>query len=130
MKRLRQFEKELADLHRDVGAAPAQEAWEPQAIGARDDAACQNARVISMPAPAYPQRARSSHVEGVVEVRFTINEDGSVGSVEALRGPTSLAEAAVEAVKTWQFVPKRCSGKNVRSVERARFPFKLRDATR
>ena len=48
------------------------------------------------------------------DVRFTINEDGSVGDIEVVKssGVTALDEALVEKISTWRFTPATDSNGN------------------
>ena len=43
----------------------------------------------------------------IADVRFTINEDGSVGDIEVVKssGVSALDEALVEKISTWRFNP-------------------------
>ena len=48
------------------------------------------------------------------DVRFTINEDGSVGDIEVVKssGVSALDEALVEKISTWRFNPATDSNGN------------------
>jgi protein TonB len=59
-------------------------------------------------APQYPARARRRGITGMVDVRFIINADGSIGSLEVVdaeRGEI-FAASALEAVRQWRFEPR------------------------
>jgi TonB family protein len=58
-------------------------------------------------APEYPAQAKRDHVEGMVVVNVTVEQDGTVSSVEVVSGPAALTKAAVEAVKQWRFSEPR-----------------------
>jgi TonB family protein len=60
--------------------------------------------------PMYPSTAKARGIHGEVEVLFTVRKDGSVGSVRAMSGNPILANAAVEAVKTWRYEPYKADG--------------------
>ncbi len=64
-------------------------------------------------APAYPNLARSARVEGVVIVEAVIDAHGRVESVRVLRSIPLLDQAAVAAVRQWQFTPTRLNGEAV-----------------
>jgi protein TonB len=71
------------------------------------------------PAPEYPLRARREGQEGVVGVRFSVNEDGRVLAVEtAAASPWALLnEAALRTVRErWRFRagPPRCYQVSIR----------------
>jgi TonB family protein len=53
--------------------------------------------------PEYPPDALRDRVEGSVKVKVTIAPDGSVADAAALSGPQSLRQAAIAAVRRWQF---------------------------
>lgn len=59
--------------------------------------------------PAYPEAARRLGVEGVTQLRFEVLASGKVGRmlIERSSGNDALDQAAIEAVKTWQFDPAR-----------------------
>lgn len=64
------------------------------------------------PAPVYPERARILRQEGVVYIYVAIAQDGSVKDLSL--GKTSgfplLDEAALKAVRKWQFQPAQRGG--------------------
>jgi TonB family protein len=64
-------------------------------------------RILERPTlPQYTPEARAQRIQGVVILRATIDLAGQVRDVEVLKGmPLGLGEAAVEAVRTWTFVP-------------------------
>jgi bla regulator protein blaR1 len=53
--------------------------------------------------PVYPPEAKAAHIQGVVVLRVTLNEDGGVSDIEAESGPPVLVKAAIDAVRQWQF---------------------------
>jgi protein TonB len=59
--------------------------------------------------PRYPEAARREGVEGVVTLRFEVQANGKVGTVQVQQsaGREDLDQAAVEAVRTWLFQPAR-----------------------
>jgi periplasmic protein TonB len=56
-------------------------------------------------APVYPALALAARKEGTVIVEAVIGEDGRVRDVRVLRSIPLLDEAAIEAVRQWQFTP-------------------------
>lgn len=56
-------------------------------------------------APTYPPLARQMHIIGIIRVVATIGPNGAVVSAESTSGNKLLANAAIEAVKQWKFVP-------------------------
>jgi protein TonB len=60
------------------------------------------------PAPEYPREAQLAHQQGVVVIRFTVDEEGSVVEADATTPcPFPLLnQAALRAVReTWRFPP-------------------------
>lgn len=68
-----------------------------------------NAAYLNNPAPHYPAVSRRLGEQGLVLLRVQVTEDGTAGSVELQTGSGSsrLDQAALEAVKKWQFVPAK-----------------------
>jgi periplasmic protein TonB len=60
--------------------------------------------------PIYPPDAIAARIQGVVIVEATINSSGSVTDARVLRSLPLLDQAAVDAVKQWQFTPTRLNG--------------------
>jgi TonB family protein len=56
----------------------------------------------SAPMPFYPPLARQARIEGNVQLKVTINQNGET-SVEGLSGPALLRDATVQYVKEWKF---------------------------
>jgi protein TonB len=55
--------------------------------------------------PSYPPIAQSARVQGIVIVEATIGADGLVKDAKVLRSIPLLDEAALAAVRQWQFTP-------------------------
>jgi TonB family protein len=60
--------------------------------------------------PVYPAIAQTSRVEGVVILELTVAEDGTVRDVRVLRSIPLLDQAAVDAVRQWEFTPTLLNG--------------------
>ena len=60
--------------------------------------------------PIYPPIAQSARVQGVVIVEATIGPDGRVKDAKVLRSIPLLDQAALDAVKQWQFTPTLLNG--------------------
>jgi protein TonB len=98
-----------------VSSTPVHEtagAFEPAALLMRND-------------PIYPESARENRVAGKVELRFRVSADGRTYDVKPLNGPAALAQAAVEAVKSWRYWPARLYGAPVDSAMTAEIEFVL-----
>ena len=60
--------------------------------------------------PVYPPIAQSARVQGVVIIEATIGADGRVKDAKVLRSIPLLDQAALDAVKQWQFTPTLLNG--------------------
>jgi TonB family protein len=60
--------------------------------------------------PIYPEDARAARISGVVIIEATIDTDGHVGEAKILRTIPLLDEAALAAVRQWEFTPTLLSG--------------------
>jgi TonB family protein len=60
--------------------------------------------------PVYPAIAQSARVQGVVVIETTIGPDGHVAEARVLRSIPLLDDAALAAVKQWEFTPTLLNG--------------------
>lgn len=60
--------------------------------------------------PVYPQLAILSRIEGVVIIEATIGPDGKLMDARVLRGHQMLDQAALVAVRQWEFTPTLLNG--------------------
>lgn len=67
---------------------------------------------LNNPAPNYPAISRRMTEEGRVLLRVLVSADGSAETVqlEKTSGFNRLDQAAIEAVKKWQFIPAKKAG--------------------
>ena len=63
--------------------------------------------------PWYPDEAKFDHIQGTVELRVIVGEDGRVHALHILKGHPKLAAAAYDAVRQWQFKPYVENGKTL-----------------
>jgi protein TonB len=75
--------------------------------------------------PVYPDAARSGRVQGVVIIEATIGATGKVIDARVLRSVPMLDQAALDAVKQWEFTPTLLNGKPVPVVMTVTVNFKL-----
>lgn len=87
-------------------------------------------RLLAKIEPVYPEEARQTGAEGTVGVRIEIKENGHPGDINVVRssGRASFDAAAVEAIRSWRFVPAQEveSGRAVRSYTTVSIVFRLR----
>ncbi len=63
--------------------------------------------------PTYPEIARSAKVKGSVECEILVGADGKVADARVVRSIPLLDQAALDAVRQWQFRPGTIDGKPV-----------------
>ena len=79
------------------------------------------------PVPIYPSEAQLRGWQGVVEMRFTINTDGTVQKLEIIRssGYSILDASAYNAGRNWRFEPATRGGQAVEAILRVPVRFRL-----
>jgi protein TonB len=60
--------------------------------------------------PIYPPIAQSARVQGIVMLQATIGPDGRVADAQVLRSIPLLDQAAIDAVRQWEFAPTIVDG--------------------
>jgi TonB family protein len=73
----------------------------------------QESKLIHRVEPIYPEQALKARVSGTVILLITVNEAGFVSDVQVTSGHPMLNEAAITAVKQWQYSPTRLNGEPV-----------------
>lgn len=75
-------------------------------------------RAVRTPPPDYPEALGCEGIGGRVDLRITITPQGGVGTVALQRssGQPLLDEAAIAAVRTWEFTPATRGGRPVQST--------------
>jgi protein TonB len=63
--------------------------------------------------PIYPAIAQSSRVSGTVIVAATIGPDGKVDDAKVVRSIPLLDQAALDAVRQWEYTPTLLHGEAV-----------------
>jgi protein TonB len=76
--------------------------------------------------PEYPAIAQSARVQGVVIVEVIIDRDGRVGYARILRSIPLLDQAALDAVRQWEFTPTLMNGSPVPVIMTATVNFSLK----
>lgn len=86
-------------------------AWAPGAV--RVGGAIMAPKKVKDVPPLYPPIAESARVQGVVILETLIGTDGHVQDARVLRSVPLLDQAAVDAVKEWEFTPTLLNGQPV-----------------
>ena len=73
--------------------------------------------------PVYPKAAKKLRVEGIVVVRFTIDEQGVPIQVVLVSGHELLREETLRAAKNWRFEPVKFEGHPVQATFEVSFSF-------
>ena len=60
--------------------------------------------------PVYPPVAQSARVQGIVIIETLIDCDGRVADARVLHGQPLLNDAALEAVRQWEYTPTLLNG--------------------
>jgi TonB family protein len=63
--------------------------------------------------PVYPATAKSARVGGIVTIEATIDTDGKVSEARVVKSIPLLDQAALDAVKQWEYRPSTRDGKPV-----------------
>jgi TonB family protein len=75
--------------------------------------------------PEYPQEALQQQIQGAVELDVRIGRDGTVQEIDLLSGERALANAAIAAVKQWEFRPRMVKGQSVEMQTKVTLNFRL-----
>ena len=76
--------------------------------------------------PVYPQIAQRARVEGVVIIEATIDRRGKVSETRLLRSIPLLDQAALDAVRQWEYDPTLLNGVAVPVIVTVTVTFTLR----
>lgn len=60
--------------------------------------------------PVYPAIAQQARVQGVVTIEATIGPDGKVAEARVIRSVPLLDQAALDAVRQWEYTPTLLNG--------------------
>jgi protein TonB len=63
--------------------------------------------------PVYPPEAKAAGIEGVVIAEIVVNGTGQVSEAKIIRSIPLLDDAALAAVRTWQYEPTMLNGSPV-----------------
>jgi len=76
-------------------------------------------------APTYPPIAQSARVQGDVIIEATIGADGRVQEARVLRSVPLLDQAALDAVRAWEYKPTELNGRPVPVIMTVTVRFRL-----
>jgi serine/threonine-protein kinase len=80
---------------------------------------------------SYPADAQAAGLQGTVDLELTIGPDGHVAAARVVKSVArALDDAAVAAVKQWEFAPVRRNGEAVSLIYPVSVPFRLADTVR
>ena len=108
---------------------PSEKPWPPEGVFKLGEGLTAPV-IVTEAKPKYTAAAMRAKIEGTVEVEAIILKDGSVGPVRVVRSldkELGLDEAAIAAVKQWEFKPGRKDGEAVAVLVNIELTFKIRD---
>jgi TonB family protein len=76
-------------------------------------------------APTYPFIAKMNKVQGIVIIEAIIGANGMVEEARVIRSTPLLDEAALEAVRAWQYMPTLLNGRPTPVIMTVTVQFKL-----
>jgi len=75
--------------------------------------------------PVYPALAKQAKIQGVVVLETEISQEGKVENLRVMTGHPLLIQAAIEAVKQWEYRPVMLNGEAVGVVSTVTLNFAL-----
>jgi TonB family protein len=82
-------------------------------------------KLIKEVSPVFPEIARTARVEGVVILEAKVGKDGKVREARVLRSIPLLDQAAIDAVKQWEYKPFLVNGEPMAFIVTVTVRFKL-----
>ena len=67
-------------------------------------------KIVKHVEPVYPKAAQQARIQGVVTVEATIGADGKVSGARVIQSIPLLDEAALAAVRQWEYTPTIIGG--------------------
>jgi TonB family protein len=83
------------------------------------------ANLVSKVDPVYPALAKQARIQGVVVVEAQISKGGNVENLQVISGHPLLVQAAIEAVKQWEYSPVLLNGEAMDVVSTININFAL-----
>jgi TonB family protein len=88
-----------------------------------EDAPVVPAKLLKSVAPVYPPDAMRRFITGDVTLQAEVDERGRVRNAEVVTGPSALREAALDALKQYQYAAATRGGKGVASEVKVKIKF-------
>ncbi len=85
----------------------------------------QAASLVFGPKPVYPALAKSARVQGTIKLQAIIAVDGTIKNLTLISGPPLLVNAAMDAVRRWQYKPTLLNGSPVEVITEIDVNFSL-----
>lgn len=73
----------------------------------------QAAKIINRVQPVYPEEASKEKISGTVKLHVVIARDGKIQQIQVVSGHPLLVQAAIDAVRQWQYQPTLLNGQPV-----------------
>lgn len=96
-----------------AGAAPLQGSQAADQKPVRLTAKTKPPKKVKDVKPVYPAEAKKAGLKGTVVLEITVDKDGKVEDTKVLRSAEGFDQAAIDAVKQWEFEPTVLEGKAV-----------------
>jgi TonB family protein len=129
---VRKVAMELGHVQETMGV----QADRPAGVAARHDAVqgpsskggqTEMPKLVKMVRPAYPAEAKAAGVEGSVVLQVVISAEGMPTALKVISSPAdSLSQAAMDAVKGWQYMPAKLNGAPTECVSDVTLNFELK----
>ena len=85
----------------------------------------QAANLVKKVTPVYPPMAVRARIQGTVRFSAVIGRDGTIQNLQAVSGPSTLVQAATDAVKQWVYRPTLLNGLPVEVITQIDVNFTL-----
>jgi TonB family protein len=82
-------------------------------------------KIVKKVAPVYPAEAKEARVQGTVRMEVTVGKDGTVVNVKLVNGHPLLVQAAIDAIRQWEFEPVQKDGQAVEVITTIDLKFTL-----
>ena len=87
----------------------------PSEVAVPADAPVTAAKLLHAAPPVYPPEAMRHYITGDVKAELVVEASGRVGDVKVITGPSALRDAAVDALRKYEYAPATQGGKAVAS---------------